>query len=420
MQKVDSQFFERLAARTFDLLLERKALVSNRTAFWVWPRDDRAVIVFDPAAIMLDRVDDKFAHLLSTRLYGRRVVRTNSRGMFLQVGYGLPSLPAPLSEQPLELDKQPTPLSLPVGITKRGVLWIPLLEGVSFLVSGSTGMGKTGLVHAWIQALLHGGQARVYAWDGKGGTEYLRYAGRENFEMIGDLRQVLSKLLIEAERRRAMLLQSGATNVSEFNTLGGETLQPIALVIDEARLVDESLRPMISQIVERERATGICPVLCTNNPVQADILVKGNLITRVCFPVPSWNASQMALGMTGAEKLPKLRGRGLMAWKANVIEFQSFRVMYPKPSEEQVEAYQTQADSTETAEADAPAEPSTMNETKRILELHAQGKSAHAIVGELYQLTSGRRYMRRLADVKAITSTSATSTPLFVPQMGVI
>lgn len=137
---------EAAAGRVFDLLIERgAALRSGGTTFWAWPRQDRIVIVFDPAMIDLARVDDKFVHALSTRLMGRKVKRTNTRGLFLQIGYELPSLPA--GTTPLDLSKQPTPLSLPLGTTERGTLWIPLTDMVSALVAGATGMGKSRLVH---------------------------------------------------------------------------------------------------------------------------------------------------------------------------------------------------------------------------------------------------------------------------------
>ncbi len=47
---------------------------------------NRLIVSFDPSAIKLDKVNESFAHDLSTRLKGRKVVRTNSRGLFLQVG----------------------------------------------------------------------------------------------------------------------------------------------------------------------------------------------------------------------------------------------------------------------------------------------------------------------------------------------
>jgi hypothetical protein len=401
---MDIRLLETIGQKTFDLLNEKRALLSDTVAFWVWPRADRVIVVFDPSAIDLARVDERFAHILSTRLYGRRVKRTNSRGLFLQVGYELPLLPEPLVEKPLDLSRQPTPLSVPVGTTGRGELWIPLLEGVSFLVAGSTGMGKTGLIHGWIQALLHGGKCQVYAWDGKDGMEFVRYAGLPNFHLISDLRSTVGELLQEAKGRRERLLTSGAANIADFNRRGVEYIEPIVLLIDEARLVREEVRPMIAEIVERERATGICPVLCTNNPIQGDILVKTNLVTRICFAVPSWTASQMALGTNGAEKLPKTRGRGLLTFGPRVMEFQAFRVMYPEPTQAQVEAFRAAAVS-----SDVP-EDERRNLEAQILELHAQGKSISRIVRELWGVTGGGAYYERSEHVKAILKSTSSST----------
>ena len=46
-----------MAYRTFDLLNERKALITTEgKAFWVWPREDRVILVFDPTAIDLGKV----------------------------------------------------------------------------------------------------------------------------------------------------------------------------------------------------------------------------------------------------------------------------------------------------------------------------------------------------------------------------
>jgi hypothetical protein len=124
-----------------------------------------------------DAIHQDFAHSLSTRMQGRLVVRTNSRGLFLQVGHEIP--PAPV-----ELTAQPSPFHLPIGSSASGDIWLSLLEGDSFFVNGLRGMGKSAELHGFIQALLHGGQTLIHAWDGKDNAEYLRYVGRENFTLM--------------------------------------------------------------------------------------------------------------------------------------------------------------------------------------------------------------------------------------------
>lgn len=336
---MNKNFSLMLANSTLALLNERKArLYPDRKAFYVWPREDRTVVIFDTHVIDTGKVNDDFAHRLSTRLQGRMVVHTNSRGVFLQVGHDIP--PALMDMVPTELDmsKQPTPFHLPIGTLYNSKdMWISLFDGDSFLVAGSRNMGKTGFLHGWMQALLNGCSVEVYGFDGKQGVEFSRYVGHPMFHMVNKLGPALAELKTLALERRRKLLASGKPNIQLYNQAHTDDLiRPIALFIDEAALTNDEEKAMLVEIVERERDTGIHPVLATNRPEAAALLVKTNLVTRICFAVPSWNASQMVLGMNGAEALPKEQGRGLIVFRAKVTEFQSFRVTYPEPSAEAV------------------------------------------------------------------------------------
>lgn len=336
-----------VAHRTLALLDEKKArLYPERTSFYVWMRDDRAVVIFDTNMIDIGKVNADFAHRLSTRLQGRRVVRTNSRGLYLQVGYEIPPALVELTSAPLDLSKQPTPYHLPIGTSRTGQdIWIDLQEGDSFLVAGARGMGKSGLIHSFVQALRHGGMVEVYGYDGKRGVEFGRYADAPNFTLVTRLVDTLKELKTRAIERRKTLLASGCPNVIEFNKAQAEnTMMPIAVIIDEAALTSDEEKALLVEMVERERDTGFYPIIATNRPEASALLMKSNLVTRISFAVPSWNASQMALGMNGAEALDKVQGRGLIVFKARVTEFQSFRVTYPSPSEETVRMMLEQED----------------------------------------------------------------------------
>jgi hypothetical protein len=336
---VDNNFNVLVAVKTLALLDQRKArLYPDQKTFYVWPRKDRVVVILDPSMIDIGKVNQDFAHRLSTMLRGRLVVRTNSRGLFLQVGLDIPPALSSLISKPLDLSQQPTPYSMPIGSTLSGNdLWVGLMEGDSFLMAGSRGMGKTGLIHGCIQALLHGGKVEVYGFDGKRGVEFSRYIGDPMFRMVHRLSETLAALKTIAASRRRKLLTSGQPNILLYNDLHpDDPMLPIALIIDEAALTNDEEKSGLVEMVERERDTGFYPVLATNRPEASALLVKTNLVTRICFAVPSWNASNMVLGMNGAEALPKEQGRGLIVFKARVTEFQSFRVTYPDPSEETV------------------------------------------------------------------------------------
>ena len=295
---MNEQWLHALAERVEALLLEQRALLTDgQTAFYVWPRQDRAVIVFDTAVIDLRRVNERLAHYLSTRLQGRRVVQTNHRGLYWQVGYEIPPALMEMNEKPLDLSTQPTPVHIPIGTTQRGDLWISLLDANSILVGGSRRMGKTGLMHGFIQSLLHGNCVELYAWDGKGGIEFMRYVSQPRFNILPDnLQAGLGKLKLIVQERRKRLLESGQTNILEYNEAHpNEPMLPICLMIDEAALVPDAMRPALVELVEREGAAGIYPILATNRPEQSSLLVKANLVTRISLSVPSWNASMMVL-----------------------------------------------------------------------------------------------------------------------------
>lgn len=413
-----------VAARTLALLDLRKArLDPAQTAFYVWKRDDRVVVIFDPTAIDTGKVNEDFAHRLSTQLQGRLVVRTNSRGLFLQVGYDIPPALMDLTTAPLDLGKQPSPYHLPIGSTATGRdLWVSLLEGDSFLVAGSRGLGKTGFIHGCIQALLNGGAVEVYAFDGKDGVEFSRYIGHPQFHLIKRLKASLDDLKTISNERRRALLASGKPNIGQYNQSHPESpMMPIAVFVDEAALTTDEEKAGLVYIVERERATGFHPVLATNHPKASELLIKSNLVTRICFPVPDNSDSRMALGQVGAEDLPRIQGRGLIVHRARVTEFQSFIVTYPEPSEE---AVRMTLDPDEEAVA-AEEESKPVNEiaamAERIRGRWTPGMSGTQVATKLLGLSQYGGAFKTKTDkvIEYLTSTTpAATTTEKQPEMG--
>lgn len=329
-------FILQVAWKVLNLLIERKALLQQvGTAFYLWQLGDRIVVAFDPSAIDTEKVNEDFVHRLSTRLHGRLVVRTNTRGLFLQVGFDIPNAPMALDTKPLELSSQPTPWHVPVGMTRDGQLWISFLEGDSFLIGGSRGNGKTGLEHAWIQALLQGNKTEIYAWDGKRGAEFGRYVGHSNFHLMFSGLSALEDLRSILIKRESLLTLSGYPNIVMHNEEAGrEFIPPIALFVDEAADLPDAAKDLLKQMIRLYRHAGLYPIIATNQPTQAEVFAKTNLSTRIAFRVPHHTDSITMLGYKGAEALPDVRGRGLIVWKGKFTEFQSYEVTYPMPNEQ--------------------------------------------------------------------------------------
>jgi hypothetical protein len=409
---MDKNFNYLIARRTLSLLDQRKArLYPMRTSFFVWPREDRVVVVFDPSVINIGKVDQGFAHDLSTSLQGRVVVRTNSRGLFLQVGYEIPPMLDDLIARPLDLSKQESPYHMPIGSSARSDIWISLLEGDSFFVVGLRNMGKSAEVHGFIQALLHGGKTLVYAWDGKDNAEYLRYVGREHFTLMpmNGLQNGLQAIQSITQQRMRTLAMSGHPNIISYNKTAKpeDYMMPIALVIDEVAEVED--QALLLKHVKVNRAAGVYPIFATNDPTKSSVVAKSNLATRISFHVPSTSDSITGFGRPGANKLPRKQGRGLVMHNSRVTEFQSFLIDYPQPSEYAKQWLLDQLSAQDEAPMIEPIEASEVD-VERVKELHAAGKSATAITNEITGKTGGRPWMRTMELVKAVITTATTTS----------
>ena len=324
------QLLDHLARRTL-MLLDRFHIVDDAgEVLYVWPRPDRAVLVLDPAHVRKPETlaTEKFKHHLSTALNGRRVVFTNSRGLFLQIAYTPPPYRA-LASRALDLAQQAGPFQVPIGLTRSGPLWLNLLDMDSVLVGGARRMGKTMLLHAWIQALLHGGQAELLLWDGKGGVEFSRYAGPRGVTVAADLKAALAGVNQQVLARTDLFLKRGVTNLAAYNALPQVApLRPIVLILDELAFLPEGAADLLADLVARSGAFGIHPVVGIQRP-DADAmrgLLKANLTTRIALPVASLEDARIILGRPGAERLPKVKGRLALVWEARLIEAQAYTV----------------------------------------------------------------------------------------------
>lgn len=306
--------------------------------FDIWVRSDRVVVVINPSAKSkwTSILGSNFKRRLSLMLQGREVLVTqpDQRGLYLQIA--LHPVPAVrLEPLPLDLATQPSPIHVPIGMTKRGPFWIDFVEGDSYLIGGSRGMGKTMLSHAWIQALIHGGATRLYLWDGKNGAEYTRYSASDKVIVARNLEEVLIPLKHLIDERETLLLQAGVPGVAAWNARHTPAMEPLAVFVDEAAFIPEGMTDLVKDLVARGRSYGVHPVIATQRPGVQEVqaLVKANLTTRIAFPVPSVHESGVILGRQGANRLPKIPGRVMMFWKAREVVAQTFVVTLPTASE---------------------------------------------------------------------------------------
>lgn len=315
--------------------LVRDEIVDDDPLLWVWQHPDRVVLIVNPLRIKnLDAFTSRrFTHHLGTVLQGRRIVVTNHRGIFLQVGYYPEPRREPLRESvALDLAAQANPLAVPIGMTASGPLWLSLVELDAVLVGGARRMGKTNLLHGWIAALLQGGETRLILYDGKGGVEFARYANRPRVQVVDKLGGALGELYAEMNTRLDALRQARVANLADYNRGRGEggRLERIALVVDELAfaLQEPGVEDVLVDVIARGGAVGIHPILATQRP-SSDVVtprIKSNLVTRLALPAPDRASSMVILDRAGAESIAKTPGRLLITHKARLIEAQAFRV----------------------------------------------------------------------------------------------
>jgi hypothetical protein len=320
---------ERVKATLVQLgTLHQRAVVS------VIPYPDRAVCVIDASGVLnINKIyTDNTRHQLKTALKGRKVVLTNTRGVFVQVAWQ-PEPFIELTAAPLDFSKQPSPLHLPIGITRRGPHWQSIEELDSVLIGGSRRMGKTMILHSWIQALQQGGAVELVLFDGKANIEFGDYA-RPDTVAAEDLHEALRNVQREVAQREKLFRAAHARNLREYNARAAAKLKPIVIIIDEvADVLDKhpQAEPILNELVARCGAFGVHPIFATQRP-DADTLsgvARTNLGTRIALPVPDAGSSRTILAQTGAEKLPArpyAPNRMLMRWSARCIELQAFQI----------------------------------------------------------------------------------------------
>jgi len=290
-------------------------LGTRETVLWVVPSQDRIIISVNPVVVRnaapFLRASSRTEQVLSSVLQGRRVAVSSGRGFWIQVAYFTEDREE-LESKPLDLSRQPGPYHVPIGTFNRGALWRPLPKMVHVLIGGTSGSGKTNLLHTWIQALIRGEEARLVLYDGKGGTEFGIYAGAPRVRFVPDdgIVAALESLAIEMTQRFEALKEAGVRNVDVYNAGRGvgARMERIVLVIDELGdvLGRDGVLDRLVALLRRGRAVGIHCVLATQRP-SADVVpgeIKVNCPTRIAFAVPDMASSRVILDRSGAERLP--------------------------------------------------------------------------------------------------------------------
>ena len=210
------------------------------------------------------------------------------------------------------------PLDVMLGLTLQGKTYsFNLSEAPHMLIAGTTGSGKSVLIHSVINSMFITTPANILRFmliDPKQ-IEFGVYDKLPHLisPVITDTDKVvdhLSWLVDEMNERYTILKTSRCRNVEEYNEKGGEKIPYIVLVVDELgdimmREDSKKVEKMLVTLAQKARAAGIHMILATQRPSAAVFtgLLKANIPCRVSCRVSSSMESRIIMDRPGAESL---------------------------------------------------------------------------------------------------------------------
>ncbi len=207
-----------------------------------------------------------------------------------------------------------------LGIDSLGeLLSIDLNDLPNLLVGGTTGSGKSVLLHSFVLSLI-GSDALLYLIDPKM-VEFGVYSDFSSVKSIvnsaEDAGLLIEEVRLIMESRFSILHKAGCRSVIEYNKRisSRSRMQPIVIIVDEWAdivLQDKEIQKTLCLVAQKGRAAGVSIILATQRPSCRVIsgLIKSNFSGRIALKVASAVDSRVILDRGGAEKITDV-GTGL-------------------------------------------------------------------------------------------------------------
>lgn len=203
-------------------------------------------------------------------------------------------------------------------------MWMDLAKNPHLLIAGTTGSGKSVLLHTILTNTILLSKAKVFIIDTKA-LEFDAYTAAYSNVSVAtnytDACHTLEILLEEMESRYEAMREMNKV-VSPFD--------PIVLMIDEfADLImqdkDNEFYNLLCRLTQKSRASGIHAVVATQRP-SADIIqgvIKANLPAKIACKVQSKLNSRVILDQNGAELLVGNGDAIISNYEHDMVRFQA-------------------------------------------------------------------------------------------------
>jgi S-DNA-T family DNA segregation ATPase FtsK/SpoIIIE len=229
-----------------------------------------------------------------------------------------------------------------IGIGENGLITLSLTDMVHLLVAGTTGMGKTAFEKQLLTTIL--GRTRLahaLVLDMKGGTDFHQFKTLPNFEIAIEPKTIVTAIdqainLVNLRKKYLAYKKKEHWDQIPHKELESDPLfseLPIGhviIVIDElAELVfqmetkkqADELQKKLSTFPRLSRSTSVHLIVGTQRPDKRilDGQSKDNMVTALCFSVPSVSASSLVVGDKSASTLGNHRGRAVYRNSGNQV-----------------------------------------------------------------------------------------------------
>lgn len=213
---------------------------------------------------------------------------------------------------------------VPVGETRKGLIYHDFEKTPHIIVAGTTGFGKSQYLKMLVTTLIQQQpeNVRLNLIDLKGGTAFQRFANLTQIENYGrnpeEAREILLSVQENMNEMLNRVVEGGFEDVQEAGIK-----ERHYVIVDEAADIagDPVSMEIVSDIARRGRGAGYRLVYCTQYPTNQTIpsQVRPNIGARVCFLLKTNIQSRAVLDEGGAEDLPEIRGRAIYQLNKNII-----------------------------------------------------------------------------------------------------
>ena len=256
---------------------------------------------------------------LGLRAYGKPIIRViPQEGLVAVELLTNPSKMVQFSELAEHFCDKTQEMAIPLALGKTHDgedLLVDLSIMPHLLIAGTTGSGKSVLLHSILNSLMMVQHPIKLALIDPKKVEFSYYSNVRHlmYPVITEAEDalgVLSDLVDEMERRFRIMSKASVNTISDFNKKKPNRVVPyIVLVIDEFSDLMHSSKKVFQKklcmLAQKSRACGIHVIMATQHP-SVDVvtgLIKANFPARISCHVSSLIDSRVILGCSGAEKL---------------------------------------------------------------------------------------------------------------------